>query len=73
MLGLTPLGVGQLLELQIGPFEDLPFFSIMGTVAQQTHHHKTVLTGVEFTEVGERNADCLGQYLRHLLLNHWEA
>lgn len=71
--GQTPLGVGELLELQIGPFEDLPFFSIMGTVAQQTHHHKTVLTGVEFTEVGERNADCLGQYLRHLLLNHWEA
>lgn len=71
--GQTPLEPGELVELQVGPFEDLPFFSIMGKVAQQTNHHKTVLVGVEFTDVGDRNAKYLGQYLHHLLLNHWEA
>lgn len=64
---------GELVELQIGPFEELPYFQVTGKVAQQSRQHKNVLIGVEFEEMGERNTICLGKYLRHLLMNHWEA
>lgn len=71
--GQTKLEPGELVELQIGPFEELPFFTVMGNVAQQSNHHGTTLIGVQFAEMGERSTAILGEYLRHLLLNHWEA
>ncbi|MEM1010262.1 MAG: PilZ domain-containing protein [Myxococcota bacterium] len=71
--GNVELQTGEMVELQIGPFEELPYFCITGEVAQQTKHHKNVMTGVKFGDMSDRSTDCLGRYLRHLLLNHWEA
>ena len=71
--GQTPVEEGQLVELQVGPFEELPYFELTGTVVQQKQHHKNVLLGVEFGELSEKATNTLGRYLRHLLLNHWEA
>lgn len=69
----TELGIEELVELEIGPFESLPYFTVMGRVAQQTKQHKNVMLGVKFDEMSDKATDCLGRYLRHLLLNHWEA
>lgn len=71
--GQTPVEPGQVVELQIGPFEELPFFEITGTVVQQKAHHGNYTLGVEFGEVSKNSANQLARYLRHLLLNHWEA
>jgi c-di-GMP-binding flagellar brake protein YcgR len=71
--GQTELPPGEFVELQIGPFEELPYFTVTGTVAQQQRQHKNVMLGVHFDEMSDRATDCLGRYLRHLLLNHWEA
>ena len=64
---------GEFVELYIGPFEELPLFEVSGTVVQRTNQHKNVLLGVEFGELSDRATQKLGQYMRHLLLNHWEA
>lgn len=71
--GPTDLDPGEIVELHIGPFEELPFFQVTGVVAQRTNQHKNYLLGVKFDEMSERATDCLGRYMRHLLLNHWEA
>jgi c-di-GMP-binding flagellar brake protein YcgR len=71
--GQTPLDVGELVELQVGPFEELPPFHATGTVVQRTAHHKNYMHGVEFGEMSDQTTQSLGRYMRHLLLNHWEA
>lgn len=71
--GQTAVEKGEFVELHIGPFEELPLFEGSGTVVQRTNQHKNVLLGVEFGELSDRATQKLGQYMRHLLLNHWEA
>ena len=71
--GQNKLDVGELVELQIGPFEDLPNFHVIGEVAQQQKQHNNILLGVKFSELSPEATKNLGLYLRHLLLNHWEA
>jgi c-di-GMP-binding flagellar brake protein YcgR len=71
--GSVELNAGEPVELHIGPFDELPYFQAIGTVVQHHRHHKNVMLGVKFDEMSERATDCLGRYLRHLLINHWEA
>lgn len=71
--GQTDLELGELVELQIGPFEELPRFEVTGTVIQKTKNHGNVSLGVEFGELSDSSIETLSHYLRHLLINHWEA
>lgn len=71
--GQTALPEGELVELQIGPFEELPQFEVTGRVVQHYSQHMNHMLGVEFSELSSNSAKQLSVYLRHLLLNHWEA
>ena len=71
--GRIALNVGELVELEVGPFEDLPPFRVTGTVVQRTNHHKNSMHGVKFSDLSDQTTQVLGRYMRHLLLNHWEA
>ena len=64
---------GEFVELQVGPFEDLPRLDVTGTVVQVNKQHANYLLGVEFGVLSERATTRLGEYIRHLLTEHWEA
>jgi len=72
--GPVELIAGEPVELHIGPFEELPYFQLNANVVQHSKQHNNVMLGVKFEEdMSARATECLGRYLRHLLINHWEA
>ncbi|MCA9792524.1 MAG: PilZ domain-containing protein [Candidatus Eremiobacteraeota bacterium] len=64
-------GKGNMVELRIGPFEELEQFTITGAVVVSRQQGGLYLQGVQFGELKERTVDVLGRYLIHLLNNHW--
>ncbi len=67
-----PLEKGELVELQLGPFEGLPRLDATGTVVQSRKKNENHLLGIEFGRLSERSTERLGDYLKHLVLQHWE-
>ncbi len=61
-----------LVELRIGPFEDLEQFSVSGQIVGVRKQGNLYYFGIEFPhELKETTVKNLGKYLIHLLKNHW--
>lgn len=67
----TQLKHNEPVELQVGPFEKLATLHLTGKVVQVTPQDDVFLIGVQFGSLTDKSTDRLGQYLRHLLLEHW--
>ena len=62
----TALGIGEPVEIQIGPVEQLPVYTVRGRVAAGNEVNRLMFLGVEF-ESGDRTDPKLSAYLRYLI------
>ncbi|MBI3926264.1 MAG: PilZ domain-containing protein [Armatimonadetes bacterium] len=58
-------------EVRIGPFEELPRFSLNGRVVNRRPEARSYLYGIEFGDVPPTRLKSLGDYLFFLLRNQW--
>ncbi len=67
----APIETGDPLEINIGPFEDLPGFSISGTAVCRREESRRHLHGIEFGDPNASQLRNLGKYLFFLLRHQW--
>lgn len=67
----APLQVGMDVELTIGPYEELPEFTVTGKLATRREEARRFLHGVEFQQLDDPQARAMGKYLFLLLRQQW--
>ena len=65
------LELQQTVELQVGPYEELPPFVASGKLVKVKKEGKLSLYGLEFGDLAGSEVKILGRYLQHLLKSSW--
>lgn len=66
-----PVPDGTEVELRIGPYEELPRFSIRARLVSRRPEARRFLHGLEFGDLSTSQLVCLGDYLFFLLRHQW--